>query len=206
MSKIGIINYGSGNFKSVCNALNHLNISWAEITSNDHFSKVSHIILPGVGTYRDCMERLEKMDIIDILKNAIKSDKKYFLGICVGMQVLTKYGTEFGKHEGLGVINGKTGIINKNKKKKNTIPHIGWTEVTFKKNSKIYQGIENNSSFYFLHSYRVQTTNTEIISGTVDYGDEIIASLESKKIYGVQFHPEKSQMNGLRLLNNFSNL
>ena len=204
IKKIGVINYGSGNYKSLCNALDYLNIDRVEITSSEDFSGVSNIILPGVGTYGDCMNRLDRMGLVDSIRSEVLDRKKNLLGICVGMQVLTNFGTEYGNHKGFGFISGSTNVMKEVKDV--SIPHIGWSSVNIVKNTPLFNGIENNSDFYFVHSYCVNIESTSLISSFVQLGDDITSSVEFENIYGVQFHPEKSQKNGLKLLKNFSNI
>tara|TARA_Y100001970_G_scaffold129887_1_gene160165 strand:- start:42235 stop:42846 length:612 start_codon:yes stop_codon:yes gene_type:complete len=200
--KIGIINYGSGNYLSVLNAINFLGYQVEEITNNEDFDKVNNIIIPGVGSYKACMDNLKKKNILDgLYKNIDKN--KFFLGICVGMQILSTYGFEFNKSQGLDIIKGKT-IKIENKRLK--VPHMGWSEITINKKSDIFKDIKDYSSFYFLHSYHFDCQNKENVSSYVKYENMFVASIEKKNIYGVQFHPEKSQRNGLILLNNFCKL
>ena len=205
MSKIiGVINYGSGNYKSLCNALDFLNINRIEVNSADDLLKSENIILPGVGTYGNCMERLNYIGLIEPIKKEVLDRKKNFLGICVGMQVLTDFGTEHGNHNGLGFVAGSTNIMSKSKDM--SIPHIGWSSVNIVKNTPLFDSIENNSDFYFVHSYCVNVENNSLVSSFVQHGNNIPSSIRCENIYGVQFHPEKSQRNGLKLLKNFSKI
>jgi imidazole glycerol-phosphate synthase subunit HisH len=204
MNKIGVINYGSGNYKSLCNALDYLGIQRVEIRAPEEFQSVNHIILPGVGSYKDCMVRLKRLEMITVLRQEVIDKKKLFLGICVGEQVLSTIGTEFGEIKGLDFIPGTTVKIDY--KHGYTVPHIGWSEIALKKKSKIFKNIEDNATFYFVHSYYLKPDAPALVTSTVNYGAEIIASVEKENIYGVQFHPEKSQDNGLTLLKNFAEL
>ncbi len=201
---VGVINYGSGNYRSLCNALDFLKINRIEITCQKDFIKADSLILPGVGSYGNCINRLKLLDLDERIKEEVLVHKKNFLGICVGMQILTNFGTEYGRHDGLGLISGSTNIIEKSNSI--TIPHIGWTGVEIKKDSKLFESIDNHADFYFVHSYCVSVDDSSLVSSVVEYGDTFNASIEHENIYGVQFHPEKSQKNGLQLLLNFSNL
>jgi glutamine amidotransferase len=202
-NKIGVINYGSGNYKSVCNALDFLKIDRVEILKKEDFLKVEHVILPGVGTYVNCINRLESMDIFDTIKYEIPKENKFFLGICIGMQILVDFGVEHEMQYGLGIIQGGTEKINSDIVK---VPHVGWNEVKLHKESKLFNHLPDNPDFYFTHSYYVKTKDFSHVSSSVSYGGSITSSIEKNNIYGVQFHPEKSQENGLQLLRNFSNL
>lgn len=201
---LGVINYGGGNFRSVCNALNYLEIPFNEISKPQDFNDVSHIILPGVGAFNDCMDRLRTLNLIEPLKRELLDGSKFFLGICVGHQILSSFGTEFEEKEGLNLISGKTLKIEKMNKL--PIPHIGWTEVKQLYKSELFKDIENDATFYFVHSFYIDAKNPEDILATVSYGKEITAAVAKGNIFGVQFHPEKSQANGLQLLKNFSDM
>ena len=200
--KIGIINYGSGNYSSVLNAINFLGYETIEITKDEDFNIVNNIIIPGVGSYKACMDNLKKKKLLESLFTNINKNK-FFLGICVGMQILSTFGLEFNQSQGLDLIKGKT-IKMENKKLK--VPHMGWSEIKINKESNIFKNIQDKSSFYFLHSYHFECKNKKNISSFVEYENTYVASIEKNNIYGVQFHPEKSQRNGLILLDNFCKL
>ena len=199
---LGVINYGSGNYRSVCNAIEFLNINYKEILTPDNFEGITHIILPGVGAFNNCIERLKTLNMFDKLKSELLEEDKMFLGICVGHQVLASLGTEFEEKEGLDVIPGK--VIKINKIYNLPVPHISWTEVKQQRNDPLFNNIEDGATFYFVHSFYLDPDNKDYILATASYGSEIIAAVKRGNIYGVQFHPEKSQKNGLQLLKNFS--
>lgn len=199
---IGLINYGSGNYKSVANALNFLDIKFLEIQNYKDLKIVDHIILPGVGAYNDLINKLISKKIYDELIYAISEKKKYYLGICVGMQILSNYGFENQKTSGLNLISGhveRMSTVNE------ALPNIGWHNVILeKKNSLLFKNIdENEMLFYFVHSYQFEVKNINDCSSSIYYENKITASVENENIFGVQFHPEKSQAGGLRLLKNF---
>lgn len=198
--KIGIIDHNYGNFSSVFNAIEFLHVEFGVISHPDQFNEYSHFILPGVGSYLELMKKLSKKKLINSIIDVI-DQKKLFLGICVGMQILTDYGEEFIKSNGLKLIDGSTTKMNTNE----ILPHVGWNEILIDKKSKLFDGIKNKSEFYFTHSYVVECDN-KYVSSNFEYGSNFISSIEKQNIFGVQFHPEKSQKNGLRLLNNFCNL
>lgn len=201
--KLGIIS-GFGNYKSVTNLINYLNISFTEVINPEDMDQCSHLILPGVGSYAGVMGELKKRNFVDQLKKNILVDKKYFLGICVGMQVLTSVGFEVKETTGLDIIKGETVKIKANNIK---LPNIGWHDLeNINKTSKLFNGIDEGSSFYFLHSYVVETNFNKYITSNIKLESSIIASIELNNIFGVQFHPEKSQQNGLKLIKNFIEL
>ena len=200
--KIIIIDTKSGNIASLKNALDHLGLS-SKISNNEKdLDASSHLILPGVGSYINFMESLNSLKIIDNLKENILNRKKPFLGICVGMQVLSSFGLENDKCKGLGLIDGEVKII----PTKNKIPHIGWNSIEIEYEDEILKGINNLSYFYFVHSYCFFLDNQKNLLSKTSYGFEIPSIIKKDNIYGVQFHPEKSQKKGLKLLENFSNL
>ena len=197
--KIGIIDHNYGNFSSVCNAINFLNVNYGIIKAPDEFKHYTHFILPGVGSYIELMKRLDSLNFLEEIYDLIKKNK-FFLGICVGMQILTEYGEEFSISKGLKLINGSTIKMETNHR----LPHVGWNEVFINKESILFNGILENSEFYFTHSF-VVNCDSKYVSSNFNYGNRFISSIEKNNIYGVQFHPEKSQKNGLKLLNNFCN-
>ena len=202
---IGLINYGGGNYKSVSNALEYLNIDYLEINSHHNLKKVSHIILPGVGVYNDLISTLKSMNIIEELIYHITDKKKFYLGICVGMQILSEYGLENNKTKGLNLIKGK---VEKIPVEKEALPNIGWHNIILeKKNSLLFNNIDDKEMlFYFVHSYYFNLDQQEDCSSSIYYEKKITASVEKNNLFGVQFHPEKSQAGGLKILKNFCNL
>ncbi|MDA9608763.1 imidazole glycerol phosphate synthase subunit HisH [SAR86 cluster bacterium] len=203
--KVGLVNCGSGNYGSVANSLTYLNIDYHEVSHPDDFKDLSHIILPGVGSFGEVMSKLKDLDILDILVQTIKEGNLYYLGICVGMQILVDQGLEFGKHQGLGLIKGECAKIDVSSKDLR-LPHIGWNEVTFQPDNPLFKDISISSSFYFLHSYEVLCPEAKNTIATCVYADDTAAAIQHKKIFGVQFHPEKSQTDGLKLIKNFCEL
>jgi len=200
---IGVIDYGSGNFQSVCNALEYLELDFTPVKDPSEFEKVSHLILPGVGAFGDCMGKLESMNLVDPLKEFIKDKSHFLLGICVGMQVLSTLGTEFKETKGFNIVPGKVVKI-PDQNQNIVVPHIGWNKVIYSKESKLFEGISNEEYFYFVHSYYFQCKDNNHVSSYCEYGEKITASVESDNVFGLQFHPEKSQINGLKVLLNFS--
>ena len=201
MTKVCILDYGSGNVGSVNNLIKYLNYEC--IVSNDikEIESSSHIILPGVGAFGAAMQKIKKNIPIDTLKNEILIKKKPFLGICVGMQVLADKGEEFGEHDGLGWIKGKVVKLNSR-----ILPHIGWNDITIKKDSKIFSGLDEHKDFYFVHSFHFDLKDKNLVVAETEYGEKFCSILQKENIIGVQFHPEKSQKTGQVLLNNFLSL
>lgn len=194
---IGILNYGSGNLKSLCNSLNYLGIKYKIVKDKKTLKKVSKLIIPGVGSYKNAMNKIEKKELIEEIKNFSK--KKIILGICLGMQILSENGYEDEYADGLKLISGSVKKINN----KIITPHVGWNNITFSKKSILFKSIPNNCDFYFVHSYNFYTQKKNISSYALFNSQKITASVESKNIFGVQFHPEKSHKNGLKILENF---
>jgi glutamine amidotransferase len=205
-SKIVIIDYGSGNLQSVFNAIESIKTtSDIVLISNnpEDLKSATHIILPGVGAFGDCICSLNAIDgMVEQLKIQVLKNKKPFLGICVGMQLLADFGFEHGKYAGLGFIAGDVvEIDNQNNNLK--IPHIGWNNINIKNPHPILKGIKNGEHFYFVHSFHFVSKNRNDILATVDYGLPITAILAKENIIATQFHPEKSSDVGLKLLKNF---
>jgi glutamine amidotransferase len=198
---IAIIDYGMGNLKNVRNAFNYLGFD-AKITGDyKDIGRASHLILPGVGGFKDAMLTLKQKGLVEPVKEAIAGGKN-FLGICLGMQLLFESSEEFGYSEGLGVLKGK--VIKFDEKRIPLIPHIGWNDIEILKPVKEFNGIENNSFFYFLHSFYC-VPEEDIAVATCSYYEVFTASIKKDNVFACQFHPEKSHAGGLTLLKNFIN-
>ncbi len=196
---ICILDYGSGNVMSVLNAFLSLGYNATISNQNNIIINSSHIVLPGVGSYGSSMEKLKKKLDISIIQKQVHEIKKPFLGICVGMQLLSDFGNEFKNTKGLGWIQGHVDKINTKKK----LPHIGWNKIKILKNSKLLDKINDKMYFYFVHSYRYNCKNEKNIIANTEYDSFFPSIINLKNIFGVQFHPEKSQKAGLLLLKNF---
>lgn len=195
--KIGIIDYGMGNLKSVEKACHYLGFD-AEITAGDtKLANYDKIILPGVGAFSDAIQTLQKTGLADEIHGFIRSGRD-FLGICLGMQLLFERSYENGEHEGLGILPGE--IVRLDDRVK--VPQIGWNSLSLRKAHPLLDGIGNEPYVYFVHSYHVMT-DADIVSATTEYGGEIQVAVQRENIYAVQFHPEKSGDTGLRILKNF---
>ncbi len=202
---IVVIDYNSGNLYSVFNALNSVKSPehLIKISNNpNHLKSATHIILPGVGAFSDCISNLLSIKgMIEELKIQVLVNKKPFLGICVGMQLLADFGFEYGKTHGLGLINGNVVEIKQTNNLK--IPHIGWNNIKIKQRNSILDGILDGDHFYFVHSFHFLPKNDSNILATFNYGDEMVAIINKENITATQFHPEKSSEPGLKLLKNF---
>ena len=204
-----IVDYNSGNISSVINsfkevATDKVNI---EVTSDlNKIKKGDKVVLPGQGSFKSCVDALKKINgLTDTLNEFVITNKKPLLGICVGLQMFADIGFEETETKGLGWISGKvTKIDNQNGKFK--LPHIGWNQINIIKDSKIFQNIKNNSHMYFVHSYEFIPNDKNVISSTTNYASDIVCSVEKENIFGTQFHPEKSDKIGLKIIDNFINL
>jgi glutamine amidotransferase len=200
---ICIVDANSGNKKSVYNLIKYLRYDVRVSRSAEDINKATHLILPGVGSYSEMMSKLKKYNLIDILSNEVLIKKKPFLGICVGMQILSTFGYEFKKSAGLNWIEG---IVRKLKTDNLKLPHIGWNNILIQKKDKILNEIDENSNFYFLHSYVFESKITNSIIAETSYGESFPCIINSDNIWGFQFHPEKSQIPGQLILKNFLKL
>ena len=206
---VAIVDYNSGNISSVINSFKEVAKEKVNIEVTSDLEKIKSsdkVVLPGQGSFKSCVEALNSINgLVDTLNEFVINNKKPLLGICVGLQMFADISYEETETRGLGWITGKvTKIDNQNGKYK--LPHIGWNQINIVKDSKIFKDIENNSHMYFVHSYEFIPEDKNVISATTDYSSNIVCSLEKENIFGVQFHPEKSDKIGLRIIDNFINL
>tara|TARA_B100001057_G_scaffold304808_1_gene304933 strand:- start:10423 stop:11025 length:603 start_codon:yes stop_codon:yes gene_type:complete len=199
---IGILNYGAGNVRSLQNALLRIEQKNTLVNDKKDLIKCSKLIIPGVGSYFTAITKLKKKNMINSIKDFAK--KKPVLGICLGMQILSKIGLEEKKTNGLDLIDGKVVSLYSSPNKR--FSHVGWNEIHFKKDSKIFKNLKKLSEFYFLHSFHFVPKYKKDISSNTIFKKKIVSSVEKKNIFGVQFHPEKSHDSGLILLENFCKL
>tara|TARA_B100000989_G_scaffold274492_1_gene233344 strand:- start:896 stop:1522 length:627 start_codon:yes stop_codon:yes gene_type:complete len=206
---VTIVDYNSGNISSVINsfrevAKDKVNI---EITSDlDKIKSSDKLVLPGQGSFKSCVDALKKISgLVDTLSEFATNNKKPLLGICVGLQMFADIGYEETETKGLGWISGKVSKIN-NQHGKYKLPHIGWNQIHIIKESEIFKNISNNSHMYFVHSYEFIPVDKKIITTTTDYSSKIVSSVQKENIFGTQFHPEKSDKIGLKIIENFINL
>ena len=200
---IAIIDYGSGNTFSVYNALDFLGHEVVITRDPKEISQASHIVLPGVGTFGNCMAQICDYNLPEILYHEVIENKKPFLGICVGMQVLASIGLEKGSFKGLGWIDGTVKQMDVSEYNL-SLPHVGWNDIKIVQNNPLFKGIKKDLSFYFVHSYHFVPKDTNVIEATTTYGIEFVAAILKDNIFATQFHPEKSQKNGLTILDNFA--
>ena len=206
---VTIVDYNSGNISSVINSFKEVAQDKVKIEVTSDLNKIKSsdkVVLPGQGSFKSCVEALNKIDgLTDTLNEFVITNKKPLLGICVGLQMFADIGYEETETKGFGWISGKVSKID-NQNGKFKLPHIGWNQINIVKESKIFQDIENNSHMYFVHSYEFVPNDKDVISATTDYSSNIVCSVEKENIFGTQFHPEKSDTIGLRIINNFISL
>ena len=203
---ITIVDYSSGNISSVINSFSEVCKSKYKINVSSDLKIISNsdkIVLPGQGSFKSCVDSLNKIEgLNETLNQFVFDQKKLLLGICVGMQMFADVGYEENETKGLGWISGKVSKID-NQNQKFKLPHIGWNEITITKDSGIFKNIDNKSHMYFVHSYEFIPEDKSVISSTTDYSTNIVCSVEKDNIFGTQFHPEKSDKLGLKLIENF---
>ena len=206
---VTIVDYNSGNISSVINSFKEVAKDKVNIEVTSDLKKIKFsdkIVLPGQGSFKSCVDALNKINgLVDTLNKFVIDNKKPLLGICVGLQMFADVGFEEIETKGLGWISGKVSKID-NKNGEYKLPHIGWNQINIVKDSKIFKDIENNSHMYFVHSYEFIPDDKNLISATTDYSSNIVCSVEKENIFGTQFHPEKSDKNGLQIIQNFLSL
>jgi len=206
---VTIVDYKSGNISSVINSFKEVAKDKVTIEVTSDLNKIKSsdkVVLPGQGSFKSCVDALNKIKVLtEALHEFAINNKKPLLGICVGLQMFADIGYEEVETKGLGWISGKVSKID-NQSGKFKLPHIGWNEINIMKDSKIFKGIENNSHMYFVHSYEFVPKDKNVISATTDYSSNIVCSVEKENIFGTQFHPEKSDKIGLKIIDNFINL
>ena len=197
---VAIIDYGAGNLSSVKKALDYLGAE-SEITQDkSKILSASHVILPGVGSFGDAMNSMKERGLVETVKRAAVSGKP-FLGICLGLQLLFESSDESAGVEGLGLLNGRIVEIPKDKGLK--VPHIGWNSVSLNKSDGIFKGIDEQSYFYFVHSFYLTGADNDVVAATTQYGVNIQCAVQKGNLCATQFHPEKSGKTGLKVLKNF---
>ena len=205
---VTIVDYGMGNLRSVQKAFEHLGFS-AEVTDDARkVERAQRLVLPGVGAFGDCIKNLKQGGFVEAIHTHIHSGRP-FLGICLGLQVLFESSEEFGDHTGLGVIPGKVEHFAEDMQiggEYLKIPHMGWNQIQIERECPLLRGLENGSYVYFVHSYRVMPTLTEDVLTTTDYGVRFCSAIWRENVMATQFHPEKSQAVGLKILKNFGEL
>ena len=207
--KVTIVDYNSGNISSVINSFKEVAKDKVNIVVTADLNKIKSsdkVVLPGQGSFKSCVDALNKINgLTEALHEFAINNKKPLFGICVGLQMFADIGYEETETKGLGWISGKVSKID-NQNGKYKLPHIGWNQINIVKQSKILENIENNSHMYFVHSYEFIPEDKNVISATTDYSSNIVCSVETENIFGTQFHPEKSDKLGLKIIDNFINI
>ena len=207
--KVTIVDYNSGNISSVINSFKEVAKNKIDLEVTSDLQKIrssDKLVLPGQGSFKSCVDALNAINgLTEALSEFAINDKKPLLGICVGLQMFADIGYEETETKGLGWIPGKVSKID-NKDGAFKLPHIGWNEINIVKESKIFKNLDKNSHMYFVHSYEFIPDDKKVISATTDYSTNIVCAVEKENIFGTQFHPEKSDKLGLKLIDNFLNL
>jgi glutamine amidotransferase len=205
---ITIIDYGMGNLRSVQKGFEKVGCN-AEVTADPGVvERADRLVLPGVGAFRDCMDNLREGGFIDPIRNHIAAGRP-FLGICLGLQLLFTESEEFGRHQGLDIIPGRVRRFPDDLQaggEKLKVPHMGWNQIEIRRPAPIFAGLESGESVYFVHSYYVDPQDPEVVASTTDYGMTFCSSIWRDNVMATQFHPEKSQRVGLKILENFGRL
>jgi len=200
--RIVIIDYGMGNLRNVQKGFEKIGFEATLTRNKREIGRASAIVLPGVGAFKDCMENLERNGLIDPLLQSIQKGKPY-LGICLGLQILFSESEEFGACKGLDLIKGR--VVKFQPDPEHKVPHMGWNTIEKVKEVPMLQGVENGDFFYFVHSYYVIPEEKQWTSTVTSYGSPFASSIWKENLFATQFHPEKSQKKGLRILENFVN-
>lgn len=213
---IAVIDYDMGNLRSVAKAFEKVGADVVVTREPGKILDASHVVLPGVGAFRDCMRHLKEFGLIDPILKSIESGKPY-LGICLGLQVLLDESDEFGLHKGLGLVGGRVELFPSDMMadagggagqlpERLKVPHMGWNSITKRRESRLLDGVGDGEYFYFVHSYYAVPTDPSVTLTSTNYGIEFTSSIEVENMWAVQFHPEKSQSAGLKVLENFSRI
>ncbi|MBN1911779.1 MAG: imidazole glycerol phosphate synthase subunit HisH [Pirellulales bacterium] len=200
---ITIIDYGMGNLRSVQKAFERVGHEAQISNRTEDIQRADKVVLPGVGAFEDAMAELKRRRLVDPILAAIESGKP-FLGICLGLQLLFETSHENGRHEGLGVLGGE--VVRFDLPREYTVPHMGWNQLLIRRPSPLYAGLADGTQVYFVHSYYVVPTDRSVIATETDYPDLFCSSIWRDNLFATQFHPEKSQSDGLKMLSNFAGL
>jgi len=200
---ITIIDYGMGNLRSVQKAFERVGHEALVTNDPNRVAEASKVVLPGVGAFEDAMSELKRLDLVSVVHNAIDSGKPFF-GICLGLQLLFERSYEHGTHEGLGILPGE--CVRFELPPEYSVPHMGWNELHFRKRPPVFKGIDEGRHFYFVHSYYVKPADESVIAIETEYHTPFCAAVWRDNLFATQFHPEKSQQDGLSVLRNFAEL
>lgn len=202
---ISILDYDMANLRSVQKAFEHVGVDARIISSPSEVTAADKLVLPGVGAFADAVRTLRERELVEPILNHLRKGKP-LLGICLGLQMLFETGYEDGVHQGLGVLKGKCIRFDVDTKKGLKVPHMGWNQLDVHRDSPLLKDIDPGSSVYFVHSYHVVPEDSSVIATTTDYGGDFVSSIRAGNLMATQFHPEKSQKVGLKMLANFAAL
>ncbi len=203
--EVAIVDYGMGNLRSVQKGLERVGVN-AEITRDvGRIGKAAGVVLPGVGAFGACMDNLRRYDLEGVVRDAVDSGRP-FLGICVGMQLLFEESEEYGPVQGLGILRGRCRRFPRTNDPAYRVPHMGWNQLDLVEPSPLFDGLAEGAFVYFVHSYYAESDDPSVIAATTTYGPRFVASVVRDNLFGCQFHPEKSQDVGLRILKNFGDV
>jgi glutamine amidotransferase len=199
--RVAIVDYGLGNLRSVAGAVTRLGHEPVVTSDPAELERADKLILPGVGAFGDGMRNLRERGLVEPLNRLVLEEQRPILGLCLGAQLLGRRSEEFGDHEGLGWLDVVARRIPADNGLR--VPHVGWNELRQVRESRLFAGIENGALFYYVHSFHLVAGDVELVKGETDYGGALTAVVGRDNIFGTQFHPEKSQRDGLQLLGNF---
>ena len=199
---IVVVDYGMGNIRSVSKAFEACGADVTVSSKPEDLKKAERIVLPGVGAFGDSMANLKKRGLVEPLREEILVSKKPYFGICLGMQILADTGEEKGSHRGLGWLGGRT-VMFQLPDPQLKVPHIGWNDIKVVKDGPLWAGLGRKLDFYFVHSFHFEPKNASDVAATCQYGIDFTAAVLHENIFATQFHPEKSQESGLRMIRNF---
>jgi glutamine amidotransferase len=205
---ITIIDYGMGNLRSVQKGFERLGFDARVTAEPGGVARAGKLVLPGVGAFRDCMENLRTGGFVEPIRRHIEAGRP-FLGICLGLQLLFTESEEFGRHQGLGIIPGRVVRFPAEMRQRGEelkVPHMGWNQIAVRRDAPIFKGVADGSSVYFVHSYYVVPEDDGVVATVTDYGVPFCSSIWKENVMATQFHPEKSQAVGLRILKNFGDM
>ena len=199
--RVGVVDYGMGNLLSVRHALEMVGADVSICRTPEELDAVDRLVLPGVGAFGDCMKRLREAGLVEALNDAVRRGARPILGICLGMQAMASSSQEGGAHEGLGWFDAD--VVRLEPASGLRVPQIGWNDVDYEPTSPLFRGLPPAPEFYFVHSYYMKCRTTACVDATCDYGGRVTAAVRRENIVATQFHPEKSQDYGLKVLENF---
>ena len=202
--KVAVVDYGAGNIRSVCNAFERIGAEPSRVTTPEEVLAADRIVLPGVGAAGEALERLRRDGLDEALNESVRVRGRPFIGICLGLQLIAERLTEFGTHRGLGWLEGEIGFVRDDDAAPIRVPHMGWNAVgPTDIGQPMFKGIPGRREFYFAHSFLLRTTKPSVVAAKTEYGGEFVSAVMFENVFATQFHPEKSQINGERLLENF---